>query len=328
MRYRRLGTSGLQVSELSLGSWLTFGKQITDTVAEKLMTTAYDNGVNFFDNAEIYSRGESERVMGKILKKKKWARDTYIVSSKAFFGAGGKLPTQVGLHRKHLVEACNQALERLQVEYLDLYFCHRPDKNTPIAETVWTMHQRIMQGKILYWGTSEWSAQEIMEAHMVAEKYHLIGPVMEQPQYNMFHRDKVEVEFGQVYKTVGLGTTIWSPLASGILTGKHRNIEAEKGSRLSMAGLEWLRERELTPARLKTVEKLNKIADSIELSLPVMALAWCLKNPNVSTVILGASKDAQLKENLKASEAQDLLVPAVMEKIEKVLGNTPVRPLF
>ena len=326
MRYRRLGNSGLQVSELSLGSWLTFGKQISDATAEKLMKLAYDNGVNFFDNAEIYARGESERVMGRILKKMKWSRDSWIVSSKAYFGDGGKLPTQVGLHRKHVVEACNAALQRLQVDYLDLYFCHRPDKNTPIEETVWTMHQLIMQGKVLYWGTSEWSAQEIMEAHMVAKHHHLIGPVMEQPQYNMFHRAKVEVEFGQIYRTVGLGTTIWSPLASGILTGKHRDVKALKGTRLTMEGLDWLRERELTPERLRTVEKLNKIADGLGLSLPVMALAWCLKNPNVSTVILGASKEAQLKENLKASEAQDLLTPAVMERIEKVLGNTPVRP--
>jgi voltage-dependent potassium channel beta subunit len=320
MRYRRLGTSGLQVSELSLGSWLTFGKQITDAMAEKLMRIAYDNGMNFFDNAEIYARGESERVMGKILKKTKWPRDTWIVSSKVFFGSGGKLPTQTGLHRKHVFEACNEALVRLQVDYLDLYFCHRPDPNTPIAETVWTMHQLIMNGKILYWGTSEWSAAEIKEAHAVAKQYHLIGPVMEQPQYNMFHREKVEVEFAPLYKTVGLGTTIWSPLASGILSGKH-TLDGDKSSRLRMAGLDWLRERELTAARLKKVEKLKTIAQTLELSLPVMALAWCLKNPNVSTVILGASKEAQVKENLGAVEAQDKLTPAVMARIAKVLGR-------
>jgi voltage-dependent potassium channel beta subunit len=328
MRYRHLGTSGLQVSELSLGSWLTFGKQIADPVAEKLMKVAYDNGINFFDNAEIYARGESERVMGKVLKKMKWSRDTWLVSSKVFFGTGGKLPTQVGLHRKHVVEACNEALKRLQVEYLDLYFCHRPDKHTPIAETVWTMHQLIMSGKILYWGTSEWSAQEYMEAHMVAKEHHLIGPVMEQPQYNMFHRDKVEVEFGQIYKTVGMGTTIWSPLASGILSGKHRDTQAAKGTRLTMDGLAWLRERELTEARLKKVDKLKVLAEKLDLSLPVMALAWCLKNPNVSTVILGASKEVQLKENLGAVEAQDKLTPEVMARIAKVLDNEPVRPLF
>ena len=325
MRYRRLGSSGLQVSELSLGSWLTFGKQITDGMAEKLMHIAYDGGINFFDNAEIYARGESEKVMGKILKKVKWPRDTWMVSSKVFFGAGGKLPTQTGLHRKHVVEACNDALTRLQVDYLDLYFCHRPDKNTPIEETVWTMHQLIMAGKILYWGTSEWSAQEIMEAHMVAKQHHLIGPVMEQPQYNMFHRVKVEVEYGQIYKTVGLGTTIWSPLASGILSGKH-TLDGAKTSRLRMAGLDWLRERELTAERLKNVEKLKDIAKKLDLSMPLLALAWCLKNPHVSTVILGASKEAQLKENLHAVDAQDKLTPDVMARIEKVLDNAPKHP--
>ncbi|MEZ4799248.1 MAG: aldo/keto reductase [Flavobacteriales bacterium] len=219
MNYRRLGKSGLKVSELSFGSWITFANQIENGISDKLMDIAYDAGVNFFDNAEVYAAGKSEEVMGDILKKKNWARDTYIVSSKAFFGAGGKLPTQVGLHRKHLVEACEAALKRLHVDYLDLYFCHRPDKETPIEETVWTMHQLIMQGKILYWGTSEWSAQELMEAHMVAQKYNLIGPTMEQPQYNMLTRNKMEREYLQVFKTVGLGTTIWSPLASGYLTG-------------------------------------------------------------------------------------------------------------
>ncbi len=327
MRYRRLGRAGLQVSELSLGSWLTFGKQIGDDTAERLMHLAYDNGINFFDNAEIYSRGESERVMGRIFKKAGWPRDTWIVSSKAFFGAGGKLPTQVGLHRKHLVEACNAALERLQVEYLDLYFCHRPDKNTPIEETVWTMHQLIMQGKVLYWGTSEWSAQEIMEAHMVARQHHLIAPVMEQPQYNMFHRAKVEVEFEQIYRNVGLGTTVWSPLASGILSGKHRG-GPDKESRFSIQGLDWLREREMLQDRLEKVDRLMPIAKDLGISMPVLALAWCLKNPNVSTVILGASKEEQLKENLKAVDAQDLLSAEVMAQIAEVLANDPPRPQY
>lgn len=318
MRYRRLGRSGLQVSEVSLGSWLTFGKLITDDTAGQLMKLAYDNGINFFDNAEIYSRGESERVMGRILRKMEWPRDTWIVSSKAFFGAGGKLPTQVGLHRKHVVEACHDALMRLQVGYLDLYFCHRPDPNTPIDETVWTMHSLIMQGKVMYWGTSEWSAEQIKEAHAVAEKHHLLAPVMEQPQYNLFHREKVEQEFAPLYDTVGLGTTIWSPLASGVLTGKH-SLEGDASSRLRAAGLDWLRERELTEARLKKVEELKVIAKELGLSLPVFAIAWCLKNPRVSTVILGASKLAQLEENLKAVEAQDLLTPEVMERVEQVL---------
>ncbi|HPF89575.1 MAG TPA: aldo/keto reductase [Flavobacteriales bacterium] len=318
MRYRRLGTSGLQVSELSLGSWLTFGKQVGDDTAADLMKLAYDNGVNFFDNAEIYSRGESERVMGRILKRMEWPRDTWVVSSKAFFGAGGKLPTQLGLHRKHLVEACHAALQRLQVDYLDLYFCHRPDPNTPISETVWAMHQLIMQGKVLYWGTSEWSAEGIAEAHAVAERHHLIAPVMEQPQYNLFHRDKVEREFAALYDTVGLGTTIWSPLASGVLTGKH-SLEGDASSRLRMAGLDWLRERELNEARLRIVDRLKAIAEGMGLSLPVFAIAWCLKNPRVSTVILGASRTGQLEENLKAVEAQDLFTPAVMRDVENTL---------
>ncbi|HOZ41472.1 MAG TPA: aldo/keto reductase [Flavobacteriales bacterium] len=320
MRYRRLGTSGLQLSELSLGSWLTFGKQITDDTAEALMRIAYDHGVNFFDNAEIYSKGESERVMGRILKKMEWPRDTWTVSSKVFFGAGGKQPTQLGLHRKHVVEACHDALKRLQVDYLDLYFCHRPDPNTPIAETVWTMHQLIMQGKVMYWGTSEWSAAEIKEAHAVAEKHHLIAPVMEQPQYNMFHREKVENEFASLYDTVGLGTTIWSPLASGILSGKH-TLDGDTSSRLRMAGLEWLKERELNEARLKKVEELKTIAKDLGLSLPVFAIAWCLKNPRVSTVMLGASKTAQLEENLKAVEAQDLVTAEVMAQVENALAG-------
>ncbi|MBL7963544.1 MAG: aldo/keto reductase [Flavobacteriales bacterium] len=318
MRYRRLGTSGLQVSELSLGSWLTFGKLITDETAAELMKLAYDNGVNFFDNAEIYSRGGSERVMGRILSRMEWPRDTWMVSSKVFFGTGGKLPTQVGLHRKHVVEACHAALQRLQVEYLDLFFCHRPDPNTPIAETVWTMHQLIMQGKVLYWGTSEWNAEQIKEAHAVAEKHHLIAPVMEQPQYNMFHREKVEREFAPLYDTVGLGTTIWSPLASGVLSGKH-GTNAQQGTRLTAEGLDWLREREWNEARVKAVNRLKPFAADLGLSLPVFAIAWCLKNPRVSTVILGASKTTQLAENLKAVEAQDLLSRDVLDKVEEAL---------
>ena len=320
MRYRRLGTSGLQLSELSLGSWLTFGKQITDDTAEALMKLAYDNGINFFDNAEIYSKGESERVMGRILKKMEWPRDSWVVSSKVFFGAGGKLPTQLGLHRKHVVEACHDALKRLCVDHLDLYFCHRPDPNTPIAETVWSMHQLVMQGKVMYWGTSEWSAKEITEAHAVAEKHHLIAPVMEQPQYNMFHRAKVEEEFAPLYDNVGLGTTIWSPLASGILSGKH-TLEGDASSRLRMAGLEWLKERELNEARLNKVEELKSIAADLGLSLPVFAIAWCLKNTRVSTVMLGASRTGQLEENLKAVDAQDTLTPEVMARVEKTLAG-------
>ncbi|MBE7440878.1 MAG: aldo/keto reductase [Flavobacteriales bacterium] len=331
MEYRRLGKSGLQLSELSLGSWLTFGKQIENNTAEDLMKIAYDNGVNFFDNAEIYARGESEKVMGKVLKKMKWDRDSYTVSSKVFFGFRGTentKPNQNGLSRKHVFEACNQALERLKVDYLDLYFCHRPDKNTPIEETVWAMHNLITQGKVLYWGTSEWSAQEIMEAHMVAKQHHLIGPTMEQPQYNMLTRQKVEVEFSQIYKTVGLGTTIWSPLASGVLTGKYNQNKDPKGTRLNMEGMDWLKKSVLEKENIKKAEKLTALAKDLGISLPVLAIAWCLKNNNVSTVILGASKTAQLKENFKASEAKTKLTDDVMEQIEKILNNTPVKPTF
>ena len=327
MQYKNLGKSGLQVSRLSLGSWLTFGKQISDDTAEALMTYAYEQGINFFDNAEIYARGKSEEVMGSILKKKGWSRDSYIVSSKAFFGIGGQLPTQKGLNRKHLVEACEAALQRFQLSYLDLYYCHRPDKQTPIEETVWTMHQLIMQGKILYWGTSEWSAQEIMEAHMFAKQNHLIGPVVEQPEYNMFVRNKVEVEFSQIYKTVGLGTTIWSPLASGILSGKY-NEQFPDDTRLGMEGLEWLKERNLTQERISAVLALGNLAKELGLSLPVMSLAWCLKNPNVSTVILGASKLQQLQENMQALEAQQLLTVEVMQRIEDILQNKPEFPAY
>lgn len=291
------------------------------------MILAYDNGVNFFDNAEIYARGMSETVMGEILNKLAWSRDSYLVSSKVFFGSGGQLPTQKGLNRKHVFEACHQALKRLQVDYLDLYLCHRPDKATPIEETVWAMHHLIAQGKILYWGTSEWSAQEIMEAHLFAKQNHLIGPVVEQPEYNLFTRHKVEVEYEQVYKTVGLGTTIWSPLASGILTGKY-NDGFPTETRLGMDGLDWLKEKNFTESKvLKSIE-LNKLANEIGLSLPVLSIAWCLKNKNVSTVILGASKTNQLSENFKAIDAQHILTHEIMERIESIMGNRPKRPDF
>jgi voltage-dependent potassium channel beta subunit len=327
MEYRRLGKSGLQVSALSFGSWITFGNQINNDVSERLMDIAYDAGVNFFDNAEVYAAGRSEEVMGNILSKKGWSRDSYIVSSKVYFGAGGKLPTQRGLHRKHIVEACHDAMKRLRVDYLDLFFCHRPDKETPIEETVWSMHQLIMQGKILYWGTSEWSAQEIMEAHMVAKQYNLIGPVMEQPQYNMLTRKKVEVEFSQIYKTVGLGTTIWSPLASGLLTGKY-NSGNKEDFRLKRDELSWLAEILLNDENFKKIDQLNELSADIGMSLPRLGVAWCLKNPNVSTVILGASKTEQLEENLLAMEDVDKLNDEVMDKIEGILDNKPNHPPY
>ena len=327
MEYRNLGKTGLKVSRLSLGSWLTFWKLIDDKVSEKLMHYAYDNGVNFFDNAEIYARGKSEKVMGKILNKSGWSRDSFIVSSKVFFGTGGQGPTQKGLNRKHVFEACHQAIKRLQVEYLDLYLCHRPDKSTPIEETVWAMHQLIMQGKILYWGTSEWSAQEIMEAHLFAKQNHLIGPIVEQPEYNMFARQKVEVEFAQIYKSVGLGTTIWSPLASGVLTDKYLK-KFPKGTRLGVEGLEWLKEKNVTEEKLSKVSALHDLSNELGMSLPVMSLAWCLKNDNVSTVILGASKISQLKENMKSIDVLDQMDASVMERIEKILENRPEHPTF
>jgi voltage-dependent potassium channel beta subunit len=327
MEYRRLGKSGLPVSELSFGSWITFGNQIDTGVAESLMKTAYDAGVNFFDNAEVYAHGRSEEVMGKILKKLNWPRDSWMVSSKAFFGAGGKLPTQRGLHRKHLIEACEDALKRLQVDYLDMYFCHRPDKETPISETVWTMHQLIMQGKILYWGTSEWSAQEIMEAHMVAEKYHLIGPVMEQPQYNMLHRHKVEVEYSQIYKNPGLGTTIWSPLASGVLTGKYKG-GVQSGTRLELDELDWLRKANVVEDKLQKATAIAALAKDLGASPAQLAIAWCLKNPHVSTVILGATKVAQLEENLLAPQFVAAITPEIEAQIESILDNKPVPPPY
>ena len=327
MEYRRLGNSGLQVSALSFGSWLTFGKQIGDNLAEELMITAYENGINFFDNAEIYARGQSEVVMGNILKKLGWDRTSYLVSSKVFFGLGDAKPNQRGLSRKHIVEGCHGALKRLQVDYLDLFFCHRPDKSVPIEETVWTMHNLVTQGKILYWGTSEWNASEIMEAHVVAAKHHLISPVMEQPEYNMFRREKMEYEYLHLFRNHGMGTTTWSPLASGILTGKYQE-KFPDDTRLGIQGLEWLKERSLKQERLDKVKQLQKIASDLGISLPVFALAWCLANKNVSTVILGASKVSQLKENLKAIDAAPLLSPDVMNQLEGILQNKPVLPEY
>jgi voltage-dependent potassium channel beta subunit len=327
MIYRRLGQAGVQVSVLSLGSWLTFGKQIEDGVAEELMVLAYENGVNFFDNAEIYAQGKSEIVMGNILKKMNWDRSTWMVSSKVFFGAGGKAPNQTGLSRKHIMEACHAALNRLQVDYIDLFFCHRPDKQTPMAETVWAMNHLIAQGKILYWGTSEWSAAEIMEAHMVARDNHLIGPTMEQPQYSLVHRDKVEVEYAKLYSTVGLGTTIWSPLGSGVLTEKYLS-QFPEGTRLGMEGLEWLKERSLKPEIIECAHKLNHIAKDLGVSLPKLAIAWCAQNPNVSTVILGASKVEQLRETLTALDVLPLLTPEVNAKIEEAVQNKPEAPAY
>jgi hypothetical protein len=327
MEYRRLGNSGLQVSSLSFGSWVSFSKQINDKVAEELMSIAYDKGVNFFDNAEIYALGESEKMMGRILKKKKWDRSSFVVSSKAFWGWRGKdnKPNQTGCSRKHLLEACDEALKRLQVEYLDLYFCHRPDKNTPIEETVWAMNHLIQQGKILYWGTSEWSGVEIMEAHRVAQQYRLIGPTMEQPQYNLFEREKMEKEYLDVFRTVGMGTTIWSPLASGLLSGKYNN-GIPKNSRFALQGFDWLKDRWVSDDKLKKVIKLSELAVKLGVSTASLSIAWCIKNPNVSTAILGATKKQQLLDNLSALDTAALLTPEVMEKINGIMKNKPTLP--
>lgn len=322
MEYRRLGKSGLQVSALSLGSWLTFGQQISDKTADELMGIAYDAGVNFFDNAEGYADGKSEEVMGKILKSHKWERESFVVSSKVFFGTAHKGPNRIGLSRKHVIEACNAALKRLQVDYLDLYFCHRPDKNTPIEETVWAMNTLLQQGKILYWGTSEWSASEIMEAIRVAKQYNLIGPTMEQPQYNLLERNKMENEYLLLFKEYGLGTTIWSPLASGLLSGKYTS-GITKDTRLELKGMEWLKDAVLNEEKLKKAEKLQGLADKLNVPLAKLSLAWCLKNPNVSTVILGASKTAQLKENLTTLEVLPLLTEEVLTKIEDIMQTKP-----
>lgn len=328
MEYRRLGKSGLQVSALSFGSWITFGKQIEDNTADRLLSTAYEAGVNFFDNAEIYARGQSEIVMGNILKKKDWARSSYCVSSKVFFGYEEGKPNQTGLSRKHIVEGCHAALKRLQVDYIDLFFCHRPDKNTPIEETVWAMNTLIQQGKILYWGTSEWSSEEIMAALVFAERHHLIGPTMEQPQYNMFERIKLEKDFLLLFRDFGLGTTIWSPLASGLLTGKY-NEGTPTDNRLHIEGMDWLKERTLgESSKIEKTKKLSKLASDLGTTLPKLAIAWTVKNPHVSTTILGASKVGQLEENLKALEVLPLLTPKVMDKIENILKNKPVLPLY
>lgn len=329
MEYRRMGRTGLQLSVLSYGSWVTFHKQIDDSIADELMGVAYDSGINFFDNAEVYALGESEKMMGRVLKKKGWDRTSYIVSSKAFFGWRGKnnKPNQTGLSRKHLTEACHEALQRLQTDYLDLYFCHRPDKNTPIEEVVLTMNTLIQQGKILYWGTSEWSGVEIMEAHRVAADYRLIGPSVEQPEYNLFNRHKLENDYLQVFKNVGLGTTIWSPLASGLLTGKY-NSGIPEDARLSIPGFEWLKDRTFVEEKLNKVRAYQELANELGCSMAALSIAWCVKNPNVTTAILGATKRHQLEENLKALDVLPLLTSEVMAKIDAIFGTKPVLPEY
>lgn len=323
MEYRRLGKSGLQLSVFSFGSWVTFARQADQKQAMDMMALAYEHGVNFFDNAEAYEAGNSELLMGQALAKLKWPRDSYCVSSKVFWG--GDKPTQRGLCRKHVIEACHAALQRLQVEYLDLYFCHRPDVETPIEETVRAMHDLVSQGKVMYWGTSEWNAQQLTEACLVARDLRLTPPAMEQPQYNLFCRDKMERDYLPLFENYGLGTTIWSPLSSGLLTGKYSQGIPE-GSRLSLAGYEWLKQRYDGSEGEQFIEKagrLQQLADSVDLSLTHLALLWCLANPNVSTVILGASRLEQLEENLGALENAGKMTDSLLAAIEEVIGNKP-----
>jgi voltage-dependent potassium channel beta subunit len=323
MEYRHLGSSGLQVSALSLGAWVTYGGQVGEEVAQECMAAAYDAGVNFFDNAEAYAAGKAEIVMGHVLKKMGWKRSDLVISTKIFWG--GKGPNDRGLSRKHILEGLDASLQRLQLDYVDLLFCHRPDPRTPIEETVRAMTHVIHQGKVLYWGTSEWSADQLLEAFLVARQEHLIPPQMEQPQYHMFHRERVEKEYARLYRTMGLGTTIWSPLASGLLTGKY-NDGIPDGSRMSTPGYEWLRDLVLGEEGQKRIEKTRRLAPlaaDLGCSLAQLALAWCLKSPYVSTVITGASKAVQVEENMNALNVVPKLTQEVVDRIEAILENKP-----
>jgi voltage-dependent potassium channel beta subunit len=327
MDYRSLGRSGLKISALSYGSWVTFGDQIGEDVAAACMKAAYDAGANFFDNAEAYARGRAEIMMGNIIKKAGWRRSDLIISTKIFWG--GKGVNERGLSRKHILEGTNASLTRLQTDYVDLIFCHRPDVEAPIEETVWAMNQVLSQGKALYWGTSEWSARQVTEASHIARREHLLPPAMEQPQYNMFHRERVEKEYACLYRNFGLGTTVWSPLAGGLLTGKY-NDGIPQGSRGTLTGYEWLRERYEGPeaeSRIKKVRQLKLLADDLGATLAQLALAWCLKNPFVSSVITGASRPEQVVENMKAMDVVDKLTPEIMDRVEGILGNKPVPEL-
>ncbi len=326
MKYRYLGNSGLQVSALSFGSWVTFGSQVDIDKAVELMTIAYDAGVNFFDNAEVYSNGLAETIMGEAIKKTGWKQKDLVLSTKIFWGGEGL--NERGLSRKHIIEGLDGSLARMGVEYMDLIFAHRPDIHTPIEETVRAFNHVINQGKAFYWGTSEWSAQQIMQAYAIARQEHLIPPLMEQSQYNMFHRDRIEKEYHRLYTEIGLGTTIWSPLASGLLTGKY-NQGIPKDSRANLEGYEWLRTRftdEKAKAQIEKVIKLASVAEIIGCTTAQLAIAWCLLNPNVSTVITGASKASQVKDNMKAIDIVDKLVPEVVETIEEILDNKPEMP--
>lgn len=321
MEYRRLGKAGLKVSALSLGAWVTYGGQVGEEIAESCMSAAYEAGVNFFDNAEAYADGNAEIVMGNVIKKLAWRRESIVVSTKIFWGGAG--PNDLGLSHKRVVEGVDNALRRLQLEYVDLVFCHRPDPDTPIEETVRAMDVVIRQGKAFYWGTSEWSAADIMRADGIAREYGLTPPTMEQPQYNMLWRERVEREYLPLYRELGLGTTVWSPLASGILTGKYNaGIPAE--SRAAIEGYQWLQD-ELTDEKIATIRALEPVASELGCTLAQLALAWCLRNPDVSTVITGASRAGQVAENMRALEILPLLTDDVLERIETILGNDPNR---
>ena len=326
MEYRRLGSAGIQVSALSFGSWVTFGTQADEDLAYEMMKTAYDAGVNFFDNAEAYAGGDSEILMGKVIKRAGWKRSDLVVSTKIFWGGDG--PNDKGLSRKHIIEGTEDALNRLQLGYIDLIFAHRPDINTPIEETVRAFNHVINQGKAFYWGTSEWSPAQIMEAFAIARRENLIPPQMEQPQYNMLYRDRVESEYAHLYDEIGLGTTVWSPLASGLLTGKY-NQGIPDGTRASLAGYEWLREHFTDEAAIEGIEKIGQlipIAEGMGATMAQFALAWTLLNPNVSTTITGASRVEQVKENLKALDFVSQFTPDVIEKVEAILDNKPPEP--
>ena len=319
MNYRRLGKAGIKLSELSLGAWVTYGGQVGLDVARECMAAAYDAGVNFFDNAEAYAGGEAERVMGEAIKQLGWRRESIVVSTKIFWGGDG--PNDTGLSHKHIIEGVNNALRRFQMDYVDLVFCHRPDPNTPIEETVRAMDIVIKQGKAFYWGTSEWSAAEIMRADAVARQYGLTPPTMEQPQYNMFTRERFEREYAPLYRDLGYGTTIFSPLAAGLLTGKYNDgIPAD--SRAALEGFEWL-QRALTPERIAQLKQLQGVADELGCTMAQLGLAWCLKNPNVSTVITGASRPGQVTENMRALEVVPKLTPEVLARLDGILDNKP-----
>ncbi|MBV8500509.1 MAG: aldo/keto reductase [Paucibacter sp.] len=320
MQYRRLGRSGLQVSELSLGSWVTYHNQVDVKNAAEMLAAAFDAGVNFFDNAEVYAGGKSEEIMGAAIRQLGWARHRYVVSTKFFWGidnAGTGINFKNTLNRKYLLGSIDASLQRLGLEYVDLAYCHRPDPNTPVEETVWAMHDIVARGKALYWGTSEWSAEEIRAAWEIAERHHLHKPVMEQPQYHLFHRNKVEKEFARLYEECGLGLTTWSPLASGLLTGKYKSgIPA--GSRGSLESMSWIQEQLLHPARNAAVAKLEGIAAELGCNVAQLAIAWVNKNPRVSTVILGASKVSQLQDNLKALAVTPKLTPEVLARMDEI----------